>query len=223
MDVRISNAQARDIWAKQRTRSLNVYTNIPNQTRYHYSWHPDGKIVVGIGRGPGQHRNFNCTISNQFQVTLTPVGGILPLGGIDAAGNPGINLADLYNSVNSRLKQQFRLLCRTRAFNALGRSGQELALVNNEVQNRHNHRQLVIDNQIISPGSKRNCGSIRINGFAIVQNLAGDDTYYRNYDVREAVVARSGEGIRVSEARSATANPILDGTFSGTIRIELLS
>jgi len=222
MDVRITSAQAREILSKQRLRSMNTYTNIPHQTRYHYSWHPDGKIVVGIGGGPGQHRNFNCTIGNQFQITLTRAGGTLPVGGLGQAGNPGINEADLYNSIASRLKQQFRILCRLKEFNALGRSAQTLSLTNNEVQNRHDHRQLMVDNHLISPGNKRNCGVTRINGFVVMQFLAGDDTYYRNYDIREAVAARSGEGIRVSQARLANASPLLDGTFSGAIRIELL-
>lgn len=200
MDAHLSTGQPAAVYESARAFRQNVYTNIPGNHPYHYSWHQNLQIVVGTGGG--QHRNFTCTISNRFVVTLPQGGGALPVG----AG--GINVAALLGSVTGILKTRFRLLILTAAFNNLGRSPDQLTFHNNEVVNRHETRKVRIGGTTIEPGRSHTFATGTMNGFTIFKNLPGLDTYYRNYDLDENTDAAVDERLRIQY------NPVV---LSGTL------
>jgi hypothetical protein len=216
MDAVITQLQATDLYNK--TRRVG-YTSIGGI--YHYSWHPGNTIVVGVGGGPGHHKNFTCNISNAVGITLTEGGGNLPVG----AG--GINTATLLNSVSAALKTRFRTLIRTAAFNNMGRTPQRVTLQNTRIINRFNNSTIVINlgvnSTAIETGGSHNFVNGFLTGFAVVRHLAGGDTYYRNLDVREDVMLVNGDPLRVMQAMPSTpVKPVtLTGTVSGTIRVEV--
>jgi hypothetical protein len=217
MDAVITPLQATDLYDRTRR---GGYT--PINGMYHYSWHPGNTIVVGVGLGPGHHRNFTCNISNAVGITLTQGAGALPVGG---AG--GINTATLLNSVSAALKARFRTLIRTAAFNNMGRTPQRVTLQNTRIINRFNNSNIVINLGVnsteIGPGQSHTFVNGLLTGFAVVRHLAGGDTYYRNLDVRENVVLANGDPLRVMQAVPSTpVRPVtLTGTASGTIRVEV--
>jgi hypothetical protein len=203
MDAQLSAGQAAAVYTAQRLASVGHYTNIGGG--YHYSWQLNNQIVVGIGGGPGFHRNFTCNISNQFAVNLVQGGGGLPVG----AG--GINAAALNTSVTNALKLRFRVLILTAAFNDLGRSAQQVTFLNNTVTNRHNHRRIRIGVTTVNGLGSHAFAAGTMNGFIVFQLLPGSDTYYRNYDVRENVNATNGEGLRVTHGPVTLVGAVSQG------------
>lgn len=191
MDAHLSAGQPAAVYTAQRLARVGQYTNIGGG--HHYSWQLNNRIVVGIGGGPGFHRNFTCNIDNRFVITLVQGGGGLAVGG---AG--GINVATLRTSVTNALKLRFRVLIQTAVFNDLGRSAQQVTFLNNEVSNRHNERRIRIGATTVAGLGTHIFAAGTMNGFIVFQQLAGNDTYYRNYDVRENVNATNGERLRVT-------------------------
>ncbi|WP_067570593.1 hypothetical protein [Nocardia acidivorans] len=210
MDAHLSVGQPAAIYESARAFRHNVYTDIPGNHPYHYSWHQNSLIVVGTGGG--QHRNFTCAISNRFVVTLPQLGGALPVG----AG--GINVAALLTNVTAMLHTRFRLLIQTAAFNNLGRSHHHLTFHNNELVNRHETRKLRIGNTTIDPGRSHTFAAGTMNGFTVFRHLPGLDTYYRNYDFNETTDAAVDERLRIQY------NPVvLNGTLApANYNIQLL-
>lgn len=214
MDVQLSAGQGAAVYNAQRLASVGVYTNIPGNAPHHYSWQrtPAGVDQIVVGVGGGGHRNFTCNITAAFVVNLVQGGGAL------AVGAGGINLAALTTSVENALKLRFRNLITTNAFNDLGRTPQQVTFQNNRVVNRHAARRLFVSGQMITGGQNRNFAAGTMRGFAVYQFLAGNDTYYRNYDIRENLNANNREDLRVIHGNPVTLN----GTFSGNINIVLL-
>ncbi|WP_206957317.1 hypothetical protein [Trinickia acidisoli] len=217
MDAVINQQQAADLYVKSRRPG---YTRINGA--YHYSWHLNNRIVVGVGGGPGHHRNFTCDISNAVAITLDEGPGFLDVGG---AG--GINAATLLQSVSTVLKARFRTLIRTAAFNNMGRTPQRVTLQNTKIVNRFNRSTIIINlgaNSVeIEPGRSHTFADGFLTGFAVVRHLAAGDTYYRNLDVRENVVLTNGEPLRIMQATPSTPDkPVtLTGTVSGAINVEV--
>ncbi|WP_147297988.1 hypothetical protein [Trinickia dinghuensis] len=217
MDAVIDQAQAADLYTRSRRAGYTPINGV-----YHYSWHPNNRIVVGVGRGPGHHRNFTCNISNAVGITLDEGPGFLEVGG---AG--GINPATLRNSVSSVLKARFRTLIRTANFNNMGRTPQRVTLQNTKIVNRFNRSTIIINLGVnsteIAPGQSHTFVNGFLTGFAVVRHLADGDTYYRNLDVRENVVLTNGEPLRIMQADPSTpAKPVtLTGTVSGAIEVEV--
>ena len=213
MDVRLSAGQGAAVYNAQRLASVGVYTNIPGNAPHHYSWQrtPAGVDQIVVGVGGGGHRNFSCNITAAFVVNLVQGGGALVVG----AG--GINLAAFRTSVENALKLRFRNLITTNAFNTLGRSAQQVTFQNNRVVNRSDARRVVVGAHTINAGANRLFAAGTMNGFAVYELLAGNDTYYRNYDIRENVNANNGEDLRVLHGPVS-----FNGTFSENINIVLL-
>jgi hypothetical protein len=214
MDAQLNGGQANALFEAERIAKVGVYTNIAGHY-YHYSWHPGNNIVVGIGGGPGNHRNFTCNISNQFVVTLAQGGGGLPVG-----GGGGINAVALTNSVTTALKLRFRHLILNAVFNDLGRTGQQVAFQNTPVVNRHATRRIQIGAQTIAGGATGTFAAGAMRGFVIYALLPGIDTRYRNYDIRENVAPGNREQLRVQHG--AVDQATLLGTISGSINVHLL-
>jgi hypothetical protein len=207
MDAHLSGPQPAEVYNRQRAAMVNQYTNIPGNAGYHYSWQAGNTIVVGVGGGPGNHRNFTCNITNRMVITLAQGGGGL------AVGPGGINAANLQSSVERALKLRFRALIQTAAFNDLGRAPQQLTFLNNQVTNRLD-KSIRIGATVIQAGANHTFAAGTMNGFVVVQNLPGDDTYYRNFDVRGNMAAGNGEAFRL------TSGPIkFAGVVSGDVTI----
>lgn len=218
MDAVINPQQARDLYTK--TRRPGVYTDINGP--YHFSWHADNKIVVGVDRGPGFHRNFTCLISNAFAIELRTGPGRLPVG----AG--GINTATLTTKVSDALKRQFRILIRTAAFNNMGRTPQGVTLRNTKIINRLEDETLLIHVGAhlteIRPAQSHTFVNGLLNGLVLARNLPGTDTYYRNIDVREDVALGDGEPLKVTAntVPGAATPVVLTGAISGAVTAQVV-
>lgn len=228
MDAHITAAQAAAIFAGERVARIGLYTDIPGNfyspdRQYHYSWQGTNQIVVGVGLGPGFHRNFTCTISNQFNVALTAGGGRLQVAGIN-----GINTVALLTSVTRALKLRFRTLIPMIGFNSIGRTPLQVTFQNNEMVNRHDHKKIAIDwhridgqvsTAVIDPGRPRIFVNGAMRGFAVFQNLPAHETYYRNYDVRENVQAGDGGRLRVLQVLHGNLVTLTGTGVSGNITV----
>ncbi|HTH76714.1 MAG TPA: hypothetical protein VL635_20180 [Trinickia sp.] len=217
MDAVINQQQARDLYTKSRR---GGYTDI--NAPYHFSWHANNRIVVGVGAGPGAHRNFICAVDNAFAITLRADAGALPVG----AG--GINAATLTTRVSDALKRQFRILIRTAAFNNMGRTPQRVTLRNTKIINRLENETLFVNVGAhlieIRPAQSHTFVDGSLNGLVLTRNLPGNDTYYRNIDVREDAALGNGEPLKVTANNlpGAVTPVALTGAISGAISVQVV-
>lgn len=217
MDAVINPQQARDLYTKTKR---GGYTKINDP--YHFSWHDNNVIVVGVGEGPGFHRNFTCAISNAFGIEVRTGPGRLPVG------PEGINAATLTTRVSDALKRQFRILIRTAAFNNMGRTPQRVTLRNTKIINRLADETIFIHVGAhlteIRPAQSHTFVDGFLNGLVLARNLPGTDTYYRNIDVREDAALGNGEPLKVTaNTVPGAATPVaLTGAISGAITVQVV-